>query len=44
MQRRDFLRSGANLAALGTLSAAAVADEPAAAPLRVALVGCGWYG
>jgi predicted dehydrogenase len=45
MQRRDFLRSGAHAAALGTLAAAADGAEPtAAAPLRVALVGCGWYG
>src|SRR3954468_24664228 len=44
MNRRDFLRTtGASTLAL------AVADKPSFAadedkPLRVALIGCGWYG
>jgi len=45
MQRRDFLRGSAQAAALGTLTTVADAAARAAdAPLRVALVGCGWYG
>jgi len=45
MQRRDFLRDGARLAALAPLATTTGAAEPAAgAPLRVGLIGCGWYG
>jgi predicted dehydrogenase len=41
MNRRDFLGAGAaTLAALQTRAFAAQADPP----LRVALIGCGWYG
>src|SRR6476619_1397241 len=41
MNRRDFLSTSAGLAA----SAAVVrGDEPAAKPLRVGLIGTGWYG
>ncbi len=41
MNRRDFLcASAASLAALQTRAFAAEGDKP----LRVALVGCGWYG
>ena len=44
MQRRDFLHTGIGLAAVGALgSQSATAAEPSK-PLRVALVGCGWYG
>ena len=44
MQRRDFLHTGIGLAAVGALGPeSATAAEPAK-PLRVGLVGCGWYG
>jgi predicted dehydrogenase len=50
MQRRDFLHAGALLAAGSTAAVAATAKVRAAdpapntKPLRVGLVGCGWYG
>ena len=44
MQRRDFLHTGIGLAAIGTLRADSAAAAEPAKPLRVALVGCGWYG
>ena len=40
MQRRDFLQAGAILTAAAATSPASAAE----APLRVGLVGCGWYG
>jgi predicted dehydrogenase len=44
MQRRTFLKSAAGAAAsLATLKAHAFADATDT-PLRVALIGCGWYG
>jgi predicted dehydrogenase len=39
MNRRDFLATSAAGAALAVHAA-----EPAAKPLRVGLIGCGWYG
>lgn len=43
MIRRDFLKAGVGAAAFSALSANAfaAADDQ---PLRVALIGCGWYG
>ena len=44
MQRRDFLHTGIGLAAIGALRAESAAAAEPPKPLRVALVGCGWYG
>ncbi|MFM7077120.1 MAG: Gfo/Idh/MocA family protein [Planctomycetaceae bacterium] len=48
MQRRDFLQAVAPLAAAPVAARWVPAADPAATeagrPLRVALVGCGWYG
>ena len=49
MKRRDLLAAGAASLALGAFTGggrAAGADAPAAnaRPLRVGLIGCGWYG
>jgi predicted dehydrogenase len=41
MNRRDFLSTSAGLAASAGLVRG---DEPAAKPLRVGLIGTGWYG
>ena len=44
MQRRDFLHTGIGLAAVGALGSQSAAAAEPSKPLRVALVGCGWYG
>ena len=44
MQRRDFLHTGIGLAAIGALRADSAAAAEPSKPLRVGLVGCGWYG
>ncbi len=41
MNRRDFLSTTTGLAATAALRAAGQGAEP---PLRVGLIGCGWYG
>src|SRR3954451_24003253 len=41
MNRRDFLHAGAGLGLAASAGAAALADRK---PLRVGLIGCGWYG
>src|SRR5437764_14272074 len=41
MNRRDFLTTSAGVAASAGL---ARGDEPAGKPLRVGLIGTGWYG
>jgi predicted dehydrogenase len=43
MRRRDFLRSG-SVAALGLTSLGRRGRAFADTPLRVGLIGCGWYG
>ena len=44
MYRRDFLKSGiSSIAAFAALPAPAFADS-GEEPLRVGLIGCGWYG
>ena len=43
MQRREFLRTGAGAASLAVLQARAFAGG-SEHPLRVGLIGCGWYG
>ena len=44
MQRRDFLHTGIGLAAVGALGPESAAAAEPLKPLRVGLVGCGWYG
>lgn len=44
MQRRDFLHTGLGLTALGALGTRELSATEPPKPLRVALVGCGWYG
>jgi predicted dehydrogenase len=43
MNRRSFLSSAAAASALAAIQTRALA-APGDAPLRVALIGCGWYG
>ena len=44
MERREFLQAGAGLAALAATSSAGIHAAGQDKPLRVGLIGCGWYG
>lgn len=44
VNRRDFLRTTAGTLALGSVLSRSSASEAAKTPIKIGLIGCGWYG